>query len=90
MLVKILGGIDLLVGFLLIFSSGLESISPILMFFGIVLIIKSFMGFFQEFGGYIDLIGGLFLLLASFGFSITIINVILGFLVLQKGVFSFL
>lgn len=89
MLVKILGGIDLIMGLVLIFSSTFSG-SKFLVFLAMILIVKALMGFFQEVGGWIDIAGGVFLLLASIGIVITLINVIVGFLVLQKGVISFL
>ena len=54
MLVKILGGIDIAGGAILGLSVLTEIPSQILIVLGLVLLIKSFMGFPKDFAGWID------------------------------------
>ena len=89
MLVKILGAIDLIAGSILIFGSGINL--PLLFsLFGIVLIIKSFMGFLKDFASWVDLIAGSILLISIILPIPITIKIIIGLLVLQKGIVSFL
>ena len=89
MLIKILGMIDLFAGSILIFGSGINL--PLLFgLFGIILIIKSFMGFLKNFASWVDLIAGVILLGGIILPIPIVITVIIGILVLQKGVVSFL
>lgn len=90
MLVKILGGIDIFSGLILIFSgAGVFAGQKILIFFGFLLLIKSLVGFLKDFASWIDLISGLVLIsLLIFPWP-GFILIILGILVAQKGLFSF-
>ena len=89
MLIKALGAIDIIAGLILIFSSQIKFPYQILLLFGIILLAKSFLGMFKEFGSWIDLTTGLALMTSIiFNFPL-IISIILGFLVIQKGVVSF-
>ena len=90
MLVKILGAMDVLIGLILIFNSQLNLPVNILIICGFILIAKSFLGMLKDFASWIDLISGaIFLILAIFSVP-TIITLIMGVLILQKGIFSFL
>lgn len=89
MLVKVLGGIDFISGLILIFGTGLAPKS-ILIFFGILLLIKAGFGMFKSFASWIDLLSGGVFILAIF-FQIPLwIGIIAGILLIQKGIFSFL
>ena len=88
MLVKILGGIDLIAGIMLLFS-GLGFPTQVLLFFGIVLIIKSSFGMLKDFASWVDFLGGVtFLLLMIINIPF-FIGLIVGILLIQKGGFSF-
>jgi len=90
MLVKILGGIDVLGGLLLILTLLTDVPHYLLIFFGVILLFKSLLGFPKNFGGWVDFCVGSILLLCIF-FSIPlIIKIILAFLIVQKGISSFL
>lgn len=89
MLVRILGAIDIILGFILIFINNLNLSHYLLIFFGIVLLIKSFIGI-KSLGGWIDLLAGIIFLLFIV-FSIPwIITILFGVLLIQKGIMSFL
>ena len=90
MLVKILGVIDLISGILLFFGAGMKISNFILIIFGIILIIKSSLGMWQDFASWIDLLGGVIFLVMVVISLPWIIILIIGILLLQKGVFSFL
>ena len=89
MLVKVLGVIDLIAGSILIFGSnaGINGVFGVL---GGVLIAKSFIGFLKDMGSWIDIITGV-VLLANIILPIpAVINIIIGLLIIQKGIISFL
>ncbi|MDO8623512.1 MAG: hypothetical protein Q7R52_04660 [archaeon] len=90
MLLKILGIIDILSGFmLLLLGFGLNISKIVLIIFGILLLIKSSLGFFKEIGSWIDLLSGIALIIGIF-LDIGWINFIFSILMFQKGIFSFL
>ncbi len=90
MLVKILGGIDVIIGVVLIFLSSLSLSKNLLIVFGMIMVAKSLLGFFKDFASWVDVCaGGIFLLTIIISIP-QIISIIVGILVLQKGIFSFL
>ena len=90
MLVKILGGIDVLSGLILILTALTEIPLSLLIFFGVTLLIKSFIGLLKDFGSWIDFLTGLVLILCLFVQIPLFIKIIFGILIVQKGVASFL
>jgi len=89
MLIKVLGLIDLIVGGILIF--GMEIIpNSILIIFGIILLAKSSLGLLKDFASWIDFLGGTILLLSTIISIPFIFSAIIGLLIIQKGMFSFL
>ena len=89
MLVKILGGIDFICGIILIFGIKYMPVY-ILVPLGIILIIKSGLGLLKDFTSWIDFLSGVCFILSIFFSVPTIICIIIGILILQKGIFSFL
>ena len=89
MLVKILGGIDLLAGLILILSALTKMPSPILMIFGVALLVKSLIGFLKDFGSWIDFLTGIILILCVFIQIPLFLKVIFSILIVQKGISSF-
>jgi hypothetical protein len=90
MLVKILGAIDFIGGLILIFISGLVLPSQVLIFFGILFLIKSSLGFWRDFASWTDLLSGIIFILLTFFPVYWVICLVLGILLVQKGIFSFL
>ena len=90
MLVKILGGIDVLSGLILILTELTEIPFYILIFFGLALLIKSFIFLLKDFGSWIDFLTGIILILCVFVQIPVFIKIIFGILIVQKGVASFL
>ena len=91
MLLKILGTIDVVVGvILIIFGLGFDMYNNILIFSGIVLMSKSLLGFVKDFASWIDFLAGLMIILCIWIAIPKIIIIILGVLILQKGLFSFI
>ena len=90
MLVKILGGIDVLSGLILILTTLTEIPLSFLIFFGIALLVKSAVGLLKDFGSWIDFLTGLVLLLCAFVQVPVFVKIIFGILIVQKGVASFL
>ena len=90
MLIKIFGVLDIFIGAILIFGTGLDFPIKMLIFLAIVMIAKSSLGFWQDFGSWIDLvIGFVFLLMIAISIP-RFIGIILGILIIQKGFVSFL
>lgn len=90
MLVKIFGGIDIIIGLVILFERVLNFSNSVLLFFGIVLIIKAGFGLFKNFASWIDLFCAL-VIFFSMVFLVPIwINVIAGILLIQKGGVSFI
>ncbi len=91
MIIKILGGMDVVIGFILIiFGAGVSISSGVLVFCGMVLIAKSLLGFFQDFASWVDFVSGIFLLISSVFHLPGLIAIILGIVIMQKGGISFL
>ncbi len=90
MLIKILGGIDVLSGLILILSILTEMPFQILIFLGVVLLAKSLVGLLKDFAGWIDLLTGITLILMIFISIPLFIKVILIILIIQKGISSLL
>lgn len=91
MVVKILGGIDIISGLILLFYSIRIPVPYIVaVFFGILLIAKSLLGMLKEFGGWIDLISGILMIFALIIPIPAIILIVFAFLLFQKGIISFL
>ena len=91
MIVKILGGIDVIIGLILILlGAGMSISNGILIFCGVILIVKSLFGFFHDFASWVDLIGGIFLLISSVFHLPGLIAILIGIVIMQKGGFSFL
>ncbi len=90
MLVKILGGIDVLSGLILILTILTEIPTYFLTFFGVALLIKSFVGFLKDFGSWIDFLTGIVLILCIFVQVPLFVKIIFGILIVQKGIASFL
>jgi hypothetical protein len=89
MLVKALGAIDFISGLTLIFGINLLPHFALIIF-SIILIAKSLMGLPRDFASWIDFTSGaVFLLFLLFAVP-PVICVIVGILILQKGIFSFL
>ena len=90
MLVKALGVIDLIAGLILTFVTSINFPSHFLIVFGIILLVKSSLGFLKDFASWVDFLAGI-IFLASIIISVPIvISLIFGLLLLQKGIFSFL
>jgi len=90
MLVKILGAIDLLAGSILALSILTEIPFYILIVSGIVILIKSLMGFPKDIGGWMDLLTGTILILTAFVVVPMFVKIIFAILIFQKGISSFL
>ncbi len=88
MLLKVFGIFDITAGLILILEKSLAFSNQTLMILGIILLVKSSLGFLKDFGSWIDFLSGIaFLLLIIMNIPIAI-NFILGVLVIQKGIFS--
>ena len=91
MLLKILGAVDLAIGLILILSgAGINIQTNILLIFGLVILAKSLLGFFQDIGSWVDFIGGAVLLVSIIVHVPGLLNIIIGITIFQKGVVSFL
>jgi hypothetical protein len=91
MLIKILGSVDVISGLILILSgTGVNIQNIILIIIALILIGKSFIGFLKNFASWIDILAGVSLLLFIWFPFLGIVVIILGLLVIQKGIFSFL
>jgi hypothetical protein len=97
MFLAILGVLDIIGGILLGLSGFIPYIgSGFVSFFGIILIMKGIIswisgaakGFFLDFMGILDIIAGIMLILATYGFVIFFFPYI-GILLLLKGIYSF-
>jgi len=97
MLVKILGAADVLIGAVLILL-GVGTLIPktILIVFAMILLFKSGMGYISDVAdvaSWIDFIGFLIVLISLIVISsgiVSIASIIVGILILQKGIFSFI
>ena len=89
MLIKILGIIDIVIGAILIFGMGFDFPIKLLLFLAIIMLAKSSLGFWQDFGSWVDVaVGFLFLLMIIISIP-TIIGIVIGIVVIQKGFISF-
>ena len=89
MLVKTLGAIDLIVGLIILFLTSLNLPNQMLLFFGVLIFTKSSIGMLRDFGSWIDFSAGIILGIAILVNIPLFLSLVVGFLVLQKGVFSF-
>lgn len=88
MLVKILGAIDLVAGIILILF--LKSTpAQFLMILGILLLAKSALGLLKSFASWIDFLAGIFLLITMVANVPSFLAIIVGILIIQKGIISF-
>jgi hypothetical protein len=91
MLVKVLGGIDAISGLIMIIGAGVKIPVPILIIFGVILLIKAIgLGQLKDFPSWIDFCGGIIFILSILFIIPGVICIIAGILLLQKGIFSFL
>ena len=90
MLVKILGAIDVAAGSALALSILTEIPSQIFIILGLIVLIKSFLGFPKDFAGWIDFLTGIILILMAFVSIPLFVKVIFMVLIIQKGISSFL
>ncbi len=90
MLVKILGSMDIIIGIILIFEKNLNLSTKLLLIFGIILLLKCSLGLLKDFASWIDFLSGLVFILLIIISIPWFITFILGILLIQKGVFSFL
>ena len=91
MLLKVLGAIDVLTGLILVgLGLGAEIQKSILIICGVILIIKSSLGFLKDFASWIDFIAGAVFLIFILINIPEIILMIISMLIIQKGIFSFL
>jgi hypothetical protein len=90
MLINLLGVVDVLSGIILAIT-GFNFAIPenFLVFFGIVLIIKSGLGFWKDFASWIDVLSGIVILLSIYIDIPLIILIVLAVLMIQKGILSF-
>ncbi|MDP2628710.1 MAG: hypothetical protein Q8P15_02315 [Nanoarchaeota archaeon] len=89
MLLKILGGADIVLSIILIFINSLNIHFSILWVGGIFLILKGGINFYRYWATWIDGTAGILLLFSSVFHIPSIIVTIVGLLLLQKGVYSF-
>ena len=85
-----LGIFDLLAGFFLIFGNQLDLSKYILIVFGAIMIVKASLGILKDFASWVDFCAGLALITSSIIILPWGIGLILGLIVIQKGIFSFL
>ena len=90
MLVKFLGLIDLIAGFVLIFGAYFSFPIQIPLLLGSILILKSTLGFLKNFPSWIDFLSGLIILISILIQIPSMIGIIHGILIIQKGLFSFI
>jgi hypothetical protein len=88
MLVKIFGIIDLILGIILIFGIIEYLPNSALAIFGFILLVKSSLGMLKDFASWVDFIGGLVFLVSIIISVHSIVPLIIGLCILQKGVFS--
>jgi hypothetical protein len=88
MLIKVLGGLDLVGGIILIIGSSLDFTKGFLVL-GAMFLIKSSIGMWKDFGSWIDLISGVLFFLLIF-FNLQIPCLIIGVILIQKGIVSFI
>ncbi len=89
MLVRILGVFDIIVGMMLVFLSSLNPTTGTLVFFGVISVTKSSFGMLKDFASWIDFLAGIILGLAILVNIPAMLGIIVGIMVFQKGIFSF-
>ena len=89
MLVKMFGFADLIIGMTLVFLSGFNPPANILISFSVIAFTKSTFGMLQDFGSWIDFSAGIILGIAILTNIPLFLSLVVGILVLQKGIFSF-
>ena len=89
MLVKMFGFADLIIGMTLVFLPSFNPPTNILIYFSLIAFTKSTFGMLQDFGSWIDFSAGIILGIAILVNIPLFLSLVVGFLVLQKGVFSF-
>ena len=87
---KILGGIDVVVGLILIFGSSVDFPTRFLWIMGVILLAKSSLGFWQDFGSWVDVLGGVMFFLMILIHIPIFFSLIIGILLVQKGAVSFI
>ena len=90
MLVKIFGVMDIIAGLILIFEKNMSLSNPFLIIIALILIAKACLGLLKGLASWIDLSAGVIFLLLTIISIPPIIGVIIGLLLIQKGIFSFL
>ena len=90
MLLKLLGSFDIIAGLILIFGIGMDFPWQFLWVVGFLLLIKAGFGMLRDFASWIDLFCGIIFLLRIVFDIYSIIGLIFGILLIQKGVVSFL
>ena len=90
MFVKILGFADVIIGLILFFGMDAGFPAKLILFIGMMLLMKSFLGMLQDFASWIDFICALVFLISSLFLLPWIIYLICGILIIQKGFMSFL
>ena len=88
MLIKILGAIDLLAGATFLFALGIGVNTTLLLYLGIILLMKSSLGMLKDFASWVDILSGICLLLLIFFNLPSILLIIFAALLIQTGVFS--
>lgn len=89
MLVKMFGLADLLIGMTLVFLSGFNPPTNVLIYFSLIAFTKSTFGMLKDFGSWIDFSAGVVLGIAILINVPLFLSLVVGILVLQKGIFSF-
>jgi len=87
MLIKILSAIDVIGGCILLFSGNFD-FANLFIILGIIFLIKSSIGMWQDFGSWIDLTSGILFFILIF-LNLEIAGIVLGILLIQKGIFGF-
>jgi len=90
MLVKILGLLDFVSSFILIFALYKFLPTSVILTIGVLVLLKSTLGLFQDVASWIDFFAGAILFLTLSNSVPWIVCFIAGIFVLQKGLFSFL
>jgi hypothetical protein len=90
MFIKILGVFDLITGGILIFGQEFHISKLIFLVFGFVLLLKSSLGLLKDFASWIDFLAGICLLTLIIIQIPVIICAVIGLLIIQKSIFSFL
>jgi len=90
MWIRILGGLDIISGLILILNLFAEMPSKLLIIFGIILILKSFLGILKDFASWIDFLTGISFFILIFTPLPKLIILILVILIAQKGIRSFI